>query len=123
MTDTDHQQHYHHPNRSPPPPKPPDHTDRRLSISDSPLSATDCVSTETNTSTATETTITSLTDPSPPRDTTPDSTMLATQLPSAIGGHMFSSPLAQKTPQTIQMELQQLKAAPILNPHFRMVQR
>lgn len=52
-----------------------------------------------------------------------ETTMLATQLPSAIGGHMFKSPLVSKTPATIQMELQQLKAAPILNPHFRMVQR
>ena len=51
-----------------------------------------------------------------------EATMLATQLPSAIGGHMFSGPVT-KIPATIQMELQQLKSAPILNPHFRMVQR
>lgn len=78
------------------------------------------------TSLSTGSTSDSLTDTTPPlRPLTPESNMLATQLPSAIGGHMFSSPLAlaSKTPATIQMELQQLKAAPILNPHFRMVQR
>jgi len=50
--------------------------------------------------------------------------MLATLHPSAIGGHMFSGHTGQgKNPAAIQMELQTLKASPILNPHFRMIQR
>jgi hypothetical protein len=50
--------------------------------------------------------------------------MLATYQPSAIGGHMFTGHTGQgKNPATIQMELQTLKASPILNPHFRMIQR
>jgi hypothetical protein len=51
--------------------------------------------------------------------------MLATQAPSAIGGHghMFQGCGTGKHPAVVQGELQQLKSSPMLNPHYRMVQR
>jgi hypothetical protein len=36
---------------------------------------------------------------------------------------MFSGAGSGKNPAAIQMELQQLKSSPILNPHYRMIQR
>jgi hypothetical protein len=50
-------------------------------------------------------------------------TMLATQYPSAIGGNIFSGHGQGKNPAAITMDLQTLRSSPILNPHFKMIQR
>jgi hypothetical protein len=49
--------------------------------------------------------------------------MLATQYPLAIGGNMFSGHGQGKNPAAITMDLQTLRSSPILNPHFKMIQR
>jgi len=49
--------------------------------------------------------------------------MLSTQHPSAIGGHFFSGHGQGKNPASITMDLQTLRSSPILNPHFKMIQR
>jgi hypothetical protein len=62
---------------------------------------------------------TSETDLDPLTPTSDDKTMLAAMRSAFSGGnHGGSSALMQ-----VQMELQQLKAAPILNPHFGMVSK
>ena len=50
-------------------------------------------------------------------------TMLATQYPSAIGANIFSGNRQGKNPAAITMDLQTLRSSPILNPHFKMIQR
>lgn len=112
-----------------------DHSNRSSSPPPSPLRRSNTITTSSLTYTSTEAhtsssinpplthTQTAPSTPTPCPTSTSPVTMLATQLPSALGGHMYSGPLPSKTPATIQMELQQLKTAPILNPHFRMVQR
>jgi len=56
-------------------------------------------------------------------DPTQEVTMLATQYPSAIGGNIFSGHGQGKNPAAITMDLQTLRSSPILNPHFKMIQR
>lgn len=61
----------------------------------------------------------SLTDSDPIREVN----MLATQYPLAIGANIFSGHRQVKNPAAITMDLQTLRSSPILNPHFKMIQR
>ena len=56
-------------------------------------------------------------------DPTQEVTMLATQYPSAIGANIFPGHRQGKNPAAITMDLQTLRSSPILNPHFKIIQR